>query len=60
MIMEVAFRTRALEKTCNDSKSLQRKYGSNRAKLIGRRLDEFRAADNLAIIGTLPGLKPLA
>lgn len=45
--MEIAFRTDALRKLCNDSKALQRKYGEEGRKIIRRRLDDLEAAPTL-------------
>ena len=52
--MDILFQDRKLEKTCNDQSQLVRRYGSIGAKLLRRRLDEFRAAENLAVIRLLP------
>ncbi|NJL27190.1 MAG: killer suppression protein [Thermoanaerobaculia bacterium] len=52
--MEVIFATQKLRKECNDSKKCQRSHGPRRARLIGLRLDELRAAENLADVRQLP------
>jgi proteic killer suppression protein len=52
--MDILFETKKLEKECNDQKVLVRRYGSERAKLIRRRLDELRAAKTLSIMRSLP------
>jgi plasmid maintenance system killer protein len=52
--MEIIFKTRKLQKVCNDHKLLVRRYGPRRAKLIRRRLDDLHAADVLADISSLP------
>ena len=54
VIMDILFRTSKLEKVCNNKTRRERKYGSVRAKLLGRRLDDLRAADCLADISRLP------
>lgn len=53
--MDILFRTRKLEKECNDTKLLVRRHGTLRAKLIRRRLDDLDAAETLEIMRTLPG-----
>lgn len=55
--MEIAFRTEALRKVCNDSKALRRKYGPGGQKLIRRRLDELRAAPTLETMRYLPAAR---
>jgi proteic killer suppression protein len=53
--VDIEFSSKKLEKECNDSLLLKRKHGEQRARLIRRRLDEMRAAPNLAVLRTLPG-----
>jgi len=53
-IMDIIFRTSKLEKVCNNKTYRERECGTKRAKLLGRRLDELRAADCLADIARLP------
>lgn len=52
--MDITFRQKKFAKICNSRSSLVRAWGERRARLIGRRLDEFRAAANLAEIRNLP------
>jgi len=52
--VDIVFKTTKLEKQCNSRKLLDKKYGSRRAALIRRRLDELRAATSLQEIGYLP------
>ena len=52
--MDIVFKTSKLQKECNDFRLLQKVYGERRARLIRRRLDELRAANNLAEISHLP------
>lgn len=52
--MDILFRTTKLEKDCNDFKRLTRRYGSETAKIIRRRLDQLRASANLAQVASLP------
>jgi plasmid maintenance system killer protein len=53
--LDIIFRTKKLQKECNDFRMLQRTHGARRAILIRRRLDELRAANSLAEITQLPG-----
>lgn len=55
--MDILFQDRKLEKTCNDQSLLVRKYGPTCAKLLRRRLDEFRAAENLSVMRSLPQVR---
>lgn len=52
--MDIIFRTAKFAKECNEFRLLQKVYGEQRARLIRRRLDELRAANNLAEISHLP------
>lgn len=52
--MEVLFADRKLEKICNNCKELTRRYGDVNGKIIGRRIDELKAADSLEVIRKLP------
>ncbi|MBW2195000.1 MAG: killer suppression protein [Deltaproteobacteria bacterium] len=53
--MDILFRTKKLHKQCNSQKTLIIAYGPTKARLIRRRLDEFKAANTLQDIATLPG-----
>jgi plasmid maintenance system killer protein len=55
--VDILFRDRKLEKVCNNDSLLIRTYGPLRAKLLKRRLDEFRAAENLEVLRSLPQLR---
>jgi plasmid maintenance system killer protein len=55
--VDILFQDRKLEKACNNQSLLIRKYGPVRAKLLRRRLDEFRAADNLEVLRSLPQVR---
>jgi plasmid maintenance system killer protein len=55
--VDILFQDRKLEKVCNNQSLLIRKYGPERAKLLRRRLDEFRAADNLEVLRSLPQVR---
>ena len=45
--MDIGFRSASLRTSCNESKKGLRKYGTDRFKILRRRLDELRAADSL-------------
>ncbi|MBV5275570.1 MAG: killer suppression protein [Lamprocystis purpurea] len=45
--MDIAFRTTKLGKECREARRLQVVHGERRARLITRRIQELRAADNL-------------
>jgi plasmid maintenance system killer protein len=53
----ILFRERKLEKVCNDQSLLVRRYGPIRAKLIRRRLDQFRVAETLEVMRLLPQVR---
>ena len=48
--MDIAFRTRKIEKTFNSADALKRVYGARMAKVIMTRLAVLRAARNLALV----------
>ncbi len=52
--MDIIFRTSKLEKFCNSAVLRQRELGDKQAELLGRRLDDLRAADSLEDISRLP------
>ncbi len=52
--MNIAFRTRKLEKAFNDETILKRQYGSRRAKAIAMRMAVLKSARNLAGVPTTP------
>lgn len=45
--MEVLFKTPKLQKLCSEQKKRDQTYGPLQSKLLGRRLDQMRAAANL-------------
>ena len=51
--MLLSFKNKGLEKEFCDIKLLIRRWGKVQANLIALRLDQLRAADNLAILRTL-------
>lgn len=53
--MDILFCNGKLEKECCDSKLRRKRYGDERARRLGRRLDDLRAAPNLAVMRTLAG-----
>ncbi|MFC2500431.1 hypothetical protein [Selenomonas noxia] len=52
--MNIAFKTNKLEKTCNNHQAAIKTWGEQIARKIVQRLNEFRAADTLAVISHLP------
>ncbi len=46
--MNIGFSNNKLEKECNDCRLLNRRHGARRARLIQRRMVQFRAAPNIA------------
>lgn len=52
--MDIIFKSRKFEREYNKFNQLERRYGPLRARLIRRRLDDFRAAENLEVMRTLP------
>jgi len=53
--VRISFRNADLHGLCNGDKLLRKRFGEKGRKKIRQRLDEFDAADNLAVIGRLPG-----
>lgn len=54
--MNILFQDRNLRKACNNDALMIRTYGPRRAKILKRRLDELRAAENLEVLRSLPQL----
>jgi proteic killer suppression protein len=52
--LDIAFRTRKLEKTFNSAGELQKAYGARMAKAIMIRLAVLKAARTLALVPTTP------
>lgn len=55
--MDILFQDQRLAKVCNNESLLIRKHGPIRAKLLRRRLDELRAAENLEVLRSLPQVR---
>lgn len=53
--MEISFKTKRLMKVCNDWNKTIRHFGEKQGKILRRRLDDLRAADNLEVMRA-PGL----
>lgn len=45
--MDILFRTDSLRRDCTEDKRMQRAWGADRSKVLRRRLDQLRAAENL-------------
>ena len=52
--MDIVFKNTKLKKICSQSDLAKRKWGTQTGRRLMRRLDEMRAADNLAVLMTLP------
>ena len=52
--MEIAFRTRKLEKAFNAADALRKTYGARMARVITLRMAVLRAARSLALVPTTP------
>ena len=53
--MDILFTSTKMLKICSDSRLRARRWGPRRAKIVGRRLDDLRAARCLEDIRYLPG-----
>lgn len=53
--MEIYFKTKKLEKLCNDPKKLKKEFGELRAEKIQIRLADLYDADSLEDVRNLPG-----
>ena len=52
--MEIAFRTRKLERTFNEADALQKTYGARMARVIMMRMAVLKAARSLAAVPVTP------
>jgi proteic killer suppression protein len=55
--MIISFKDSKTEKVFCDLKGLTRRWGPEQARVIGRRLNELAAAENLEILRSLPQLR---
>src|SRR5437879_1141722 len=55
--VEIGFGTRKLQKLCSSMKDMKRELGPDRARRLAQRLAELEAADSLADIRSLPGVR---
>lgn len=53
--MIIIFQDPDFQNACNNDRLLKRRQGDRRAKKIRQRLDDLRAAENLAAMRNLPG-----
>lgn len=53
--MDILFATKRLAKQCVSDSTRAKAFGADIAKVLRRRLDQLRAADDLAVMRTLPG-----
>ena len=45
--MDILFKNERLERDCTEDRWMRRAWGANRTKILRRRLDQLRAAENL-------------
>jgi len=55
--LDILFKERKLRNASNNFRKLVQLCGEKRAKLVARRLNELRAADNLAALHSLPHIQ---
>ncbi len=55
--MDILFQDQKLAKVCNNESLLIRKHGPVCARLIRRRLDELKVAENLEVLRSLPQMR---
>ena len=55
--MDILFQDQKFAKLCDNGSLLERKYGSRRARLIERRILQFRAVENLEALHILPQVR---
>jgi len=53
--VEISFKTKKLEKQCNEDKEMLKIHGPERARKLKIRLDDLRASPNLQSMKYLPG-----
>lgn len=53
--MEIVFLTSKLRQQCTESKVMTKTWGDRQAKVLRRRLDQLRAAEDLSVMRNLPG-----
>ncbi len=53
--MDIIFKSRQLERLCNDHRVARKAWGKPQADLLARRLDDLRAARKLADLRFAPG-----
>ena len=53
--MDIIFKSRKLERLCNDDRLAQREWGKPQAEVLGRRLDDLKAARNLEDLRSAAG-----
>lgn len=53
--MDILFSTKRLAKQCASDRARAKVFGGETAKVLRRRLDQLRAADDLAVMRALPG-----
>jgi len=54
--MEISFCSRSLQRACNSEKGLLRRWGKQRGRTVGKRLQQMLAAPTLNVLNDLPGM----
>lgn len=56
--MDIRFRTKKLQRLCNDRKAATRELGDQAAQRLHRRLADIVAAQSLTALSLIPGARP--
>jgi proteic killer suppression protein len=51
--MDIDFPSRSLQRACSSEKELIRRWGKDRGRTIGRRLQQLAAAETLEVLGAI-------
>ena len=51
--MDIEFSSRSLQRACSSEKELTRRWGRDRGRTSGRRLQQIAAAENLEVLGSI-------
>ncbi len=55
--MKIYYKTRKLQKNCTIEKQMNRKFGTQTAKILGKRLAQLEAVDTFEDMRSIPGVK---
>lgn len=50
MLIDISYRTKQLQKVCEDASEAKKKYGANMARKIHQRIDEIRASESVEMM----------